>query len=647
MIKLHQMLHGYKLGHNYIQGSIVLSSSHDMDKIATLSDWSEYVGIDNKRDYITAYMLDESPYYVVAKTWYAENMKRPGCVWTHSLLIPKDDLSEIKDFRGLLYYFALPKSEDFDSYSAQLDYTERLNDFEMGISEIGEKKVGALYEYFLSEKPSFVLNEFGSKLSQELLLTLLNYLPSKILVNKSICSGTASPRAYEGQYLSLQLVAHDGNAINYLSSNTNAPWSQLVAFSVVNHRPQVANLIRRYQNEIGDSINKLVGFLKVVALINRNCRDDQEKQKVLLEIINTLSQTYPSMADGMMFKEDVLQPSLALDFGGEINFLYTFSTIDISPFTKEQVRYENRVHDLSVHDFLGLLKKLYTTVTLNEWGNKLINEVERYICYADISELRFQDIAFFQTIICNNPEILNQITWSDFTREELQTVLPIFSDEGTVKAFKHWSELFRSMLYLKMPIARELIRLLFSHDKKCVGSYLSYLNEVDHQSQIDVSMELENYPVEVLDWLSRINDISYDVAYVLVNSIDEVGTSVKKYGSRVWLPFVNSLTESSSIQFYIFLYRLSFDWEDEISFSFMQKAFYPIHELLRQDKLEYNLWYQIEPYTERLFFLQNWDKCKKLRKMIVKRLQEAGYPKSSVANYTIDEMTNEWLLKDW
>ena len=93
MITIHQMLHGYKLGHNYIQGSIVLPSTHDMDKIATLSDWSEYVGINNERDYITAYPLDESPFYIIAKTWYADEMRRPGCVWTHSLLIHKDDLT--------------------------------------------------------------------------------------------------------------------------------------------------------------------------------------------------------------------------------------------------------------------------------------------------------------------------------------------------------------------------------------------------------------------------------------------------------------------------------------------------------------------------------------------------------------------------
>ena len=105
------MLHGYRQGHNYLQGSIILSSSHDMDKIATLSDWSEYVGIDNRRDYITGYPLDESPYYVIAKTWYAEGMRRPGCVWTHSLLISKNDLGKIGDFRSLLSVFEAPVSE--------------------------------------------------------------------------------------------------------------------------------------------------------------------------------------------------------------------------------------------------------------------------------------------------------------------------------------------------------------------------------------------------------------------------------------------------------------------------------------------------------------------------------------------------------
>ena len=113
------------------------------------------------------------------------------------------------------------------------------------------------------------------------------------------------------------------------------------------------------------------------------------------------------------------------------------------------------------------------------------------------------------------------------------------------------------------------------------------------------------------------------------------------------MPFHNVLTEKGPIQFYIYLYRLSFNWQDKEALMYLRKAFYPIHELLAQDKLEYSFWYRIEPYTEHLFFLQNWDKCKKLRKMVIRRLKEAGCSKSELMNYTSDNQTNEWLLKEW
>ena len=606
------MLHGYKLGHNYIQGSIVLPSTHDMDKIATLSDWSEYVGVNNERDYITAYPLDESPYYVVAMTWYADGMRRPGCVWTHSLLIHKDDLDKINDFCNLLYLFEVPITENYENYSTPRGLVEDAKEAETHLSEIGENKAAEVYESLLSTTPSFILAELTSQQSQELLLSLLNYLPVEILKNKSICSGTATPRAYDGKYLSLQFVTHDGNAVKYLSNRT-----------------------------------MLSGFLNVVALINRTCKDDEEKQQVLLEIINTLSQTFPNQQDGKVFKSAVFQPSVARDFGGEENFLSTISTVNVASFTEEQVEYGKRLRDLSTDQFLQLLKQLYTAEELNEWGIQTVNEVARYISYPEIAGLRKSDKAFFQTIICSSPELLNQIVWADFTKEELHSTLSVFSDKNMVNAFMHWKELLKTMLELNVPVASELARMAFSHDRYCVGEYFSYLNSEKHQPQRSVSMELERYPEAVLDWLSNVSSINFDVAYVLVNSINEFDALTKNKGSRIWMPFHNVLTEKDPIQFYIYLYRLSFNWQDKEALMYLRKAFYPIHELLAQDKLEYSFWYRIEPYTEHLFFLQNWDKCKKLRKMVVRRLKEAGCSKSELENYTPDNQTNEWLLKEW
>lgn len=641
------MLHGYKLGHNYIQGSIVLPSTHDMDKIATLSDWSEYVGINNERDYITAYPLDESPYYVVAMTWYADGMRRPGCVWTHSLLIHKDDLIKITDFCNLLYLFEVPLTENFESYSTPRAFVEDAKEAATDLSDIGENRAAEVYESLLSTTPSFILSEFTSQQSQKLLLTLLNYLPTEIMKNKSICSGTASPRAYDGKYLSLQFVTHDGNAVKYLSNRTTAPWSQLVGISVVNNRPQLANLIRHYQDELGDSVEMLSGFLSVVVLINRTCKDEEEKQQVLLEIINTLSKTFPNQQDGKVFKSAVFQPSLARELGGEENFLYTISAISMSSFTEEQIDYKKRLHDLSTEQFLGFLKRLYLSENVNDWGMQTVKNVDQYVSYTEISGLRKNDFIFFQTIICSSSVLLNQIVWSDFSKEELQSTLSVFSEREMVSAFKHWRELFKAMLDLKVPIATELVRMVFSHDKSCVSEYLTYLNVEEHQPQLLVSRELEHYPDTVLDWLSRESVITNQVAYVLVNSIDEEGTLIKKKGSKIWRPFANELKEKDPIQYFVFLYILSFNWQDTDALTYLKKAFYPIHKLLLEDKLDYNLWYRVEPYTEHRFIISFWDKCKKMRKMVIRRLKEAGYTRSVVANYTPDAQTNEWLLNEW
>ena len=38
-------------------------------------------------DYYTGYPLENGEKYVIAKTWYAYEMKRPGCVWTHSIVL--------------------------------------------------------------------------------------------------------------------------------------------------------------------------------------------------------------------------------------------------------------------------------------------------------------------------------------------------------------------------------------------------------------------------------------------------------------------------------------------------------------------------------------------------------------------------------
>src|ERR1700722_10510293 len=87
MIVVHQLLHGYAEGLRLLEGSIEVPEdlSRVMLRLSDLSGSNISIGFD---EYITGYPLPSLDAYALAKSWYAPEMPRPGCVWTHTILIP-------------------------------------------------------------------------------------------------------------------------------------------------------------------------------------------------------------------------------------------------------------------------------------------------------------------------------------------------------------------------------------------------------------------------------------------------------------------------------------------------------------------------------------------------------------------------------
>lgn len=106
-LAVEQTLHGYSDGHRLIAGTAKLPTA-DARSMLILSDASG-PGIDQIPDgYLTGYPLQGSGKYVLARTWGAPEMPRPGCVWTHSLLIDFADLATLTSADGLLSLFRRP-----------------------------------------------------------------------------------------------------------------------------------------------------------------------------------------------------------------------------------------------------------------------------------------------------------------------------------------------------------------------------------------------------------------------------------------------------------------------------------------------------------------------------------------------------------
>ena len=253
-MKIEQMLHGYDNGHRLLAGSVLLKNSMDMDAVATMSDWSEYVdGGDSS--YLTAYPLKESGYYVVARTWYAEEMKRPGCVWTHSLLIPFESLNGFDDFNRLQTLFVRPGAdENFDSYSHTIEYENKnYSSADYEVVKADRKLVGQVLLRFLNtEGQSVSMGVLKDKVTMDrLMFAVMNVLPQDFLKGLSWCTGTAYQRKLNGIPLTWQFLTREADRIIGTERNEER-WMTYVLDGILRGDVNQGQLLRMFSEDIQD-----------------------------------------------------------------------------------------------------------------------------------------------------------------------------------------------------------------------------------------------------------------------------------------------------------------------------------------------------------------------------------------------------------
>ena len=119
-ITVEQTLHGYSDGHRLIDGSFKLPQPLARTMLV-LSDASGSGSRIPSEGYLTGYPLAEAGKYVLARTWAAPEMSRPGCVWTHSLLIDFAELARLGSAEGLLERFRRPAGAGRSGFASRLE----------------------------------------------------------------------------------------------------------------------------------------------------------------------------------------------------------------------------------------------------------------------------------------------------------------------------------------------------------------------------------------------------------------------------------------------------------------------------------------------------------------------------------------------
>lgn len=123
--RVDQAVYGYSNGHRELASSVTFSAI-DTYELAAASDLAPGVKLEPDQSYITGLMLPESKKYALIRTWLAPEMPRPGCVWSHVLILDRHVLSTQADLTVLKLLFKRPaRYQDDPSLSMSLSLNRR------------------------------------------------------------------------------------------------------------------------------------------------------------------------------------------------------------------------------------------------------------------------------------------------------------------------------------------------------------------------------------------------------------------------------------------------------------------------------------------------------------------------------------------
>ncbi|MBY4803051.1 hypothetical protein [Burkholderia cepacia] len=202
-IKVDQTLHGYNDGHRLIEGSLKLPQS-DARTMLVLSDASGSGSRIPANGYITGYPLAESGKYVLARTWAAPEMSRPGCVWTHSLLIDFADLARLGSVDDLLERLQRPSAGGGFPFTVQLEVMASKAATPVAPSDL--RRVGKWVSALYGKPKDRIFDERERPQDEELIVAIWMQQWPRLRRAFRFCTFSAEDRSTSSDAFDLQLM---------------------------------------------------------------------------------------------------------------------------------------------------------------------------------------------------------------------------------------------------------------------------------------------------------------------------------------------------------------------------------------------------------------------------------------------------------
>ncbi|MBW8683517.1 GAP1-N1 domain-containing protein [Chitinophaga rhizophila] len=657
-ISIHQTLHGYKEGHNLLASS---SELNGMER-RTLSVMSDYTGTGVEKgftEYITGYPLAGSKFYAFSKTWYADEMPRPGCVWTHTLLIDLSVLWMINNLSLLSSLFRRPSESMYNSYN---------NSIQLNLAQVSENNPDdSVFFPFVScqlyngDRPLIIYSDSAKQLESAILQTWLFQWP-RLRRHFSFCTGSISPRRLESKFLDLQVMP---NSRKWTISKTDRLSLQHVEME---DGKCTSDWYQRYLNEnkdevldymrkMGADVSPLIPNFK--HLFNSYLFSKQfPTASNIIDFQNILSQ-FESPEEGKILKADLLQKI----WPSPVNKFDIIKTIaNSSGFSGLKVNYDVLVLDgysknaFNENEIKITLEIVRSKIDKSIYADLLANlPFDRWLphlsLYQDVIEQLISrlgtNVYKIKTIWMSDNETKD--FWFNYFLEDHRTEwnILIFSLIET-----HTTR-FCTQLYEKLgnSIYHILFDWMMEHDEALSHEWL-YFIKGNLASSFEAFVNYEHYNTTLLQLFPAIlsptdsqwSKISFQLIERCLNSISTKQYLLEKTALQTFFltgAFMGTLNDK--LRATVFLFQPLHDTLEQNIFDpvtwqrFQAQMAKELYELVEVDF--FSIW-----FPDR-FKIPDWDRCEFLRRSLICAFLKFDWNLIEYVTIVTDKRTFEYIVR--
>lgn len=614
-VEVHQALHGYAEGHRQFAASISLKP-RDAKALLILSDISGPGARLDDAGYLTGYPLTDTGVYALAKTWPAPEMPRPGCVWTHTLLIDFADLAAVTSVADLLGAFRRPSLDEHEKFGKPITLNPCPDSarIDKNNEPLARKIVGALYgksgAKVISVRPT------GCDVERLASTIWLQQWP-RLRRTFRFCTLSATDRSIEGASFDLQFLPGDNKALrtrfpNAFDADTfsedDSNWLHEAITDLVQPSPDgLRSFLRRIGGDIAGGRSAFHPLCQLYRL-TKKFGSEPDALEAAIQLLDGELRSAPARA------ARVLVAAAALPFAGQLSstgFTYLLDHLDLIESTlvdasaDEVGRVVLRRRPTALRDMLevdGAVRRLAE--------NALMNAPE-----SELLALLHAEPRLALLLLQHRPELAaTPNVWS----RDLQ------AEEAAFKAFHRSQNGARPILVAMMKAGRVDLANRATGESGALEVLKALASEIQSgglsRGDCWSWLRAASQPSTVAQFLSSAEDQPRQLLSLLARGMrpDEVPN---EYGEDPWLSALQrakgSASETDEAYLRAFLLARSLGWKSRNQAELAQVAFEHIYAAAAANRLSDDNWQFLDPLLPRSLLWFSWDRCQRLRAGVV------------------------------